>query len=985
MKLPGTSAGTSHFLKTSTKDLYHGMAIETALKEERMRVARGEPKKAVAASPRGSPRKQPRSSSSRPMSPAMQRLTKPRPRSPTAHEEDPPSPSKTRPSRMSSPAMQRSASPGSPRAASPGGGAKSSWKQRTIAAHDKRAMSPIVRRSGRGSRAGAKLAVSPAPLQAQQQVRRPDPAVSAWEEDDLEEDDRGSAGSRWCKSCSAAFTARRCLRSHPSDQYCAIPWVGATDGVDEEAEEVDIAPQSASAQLSAAMQALADGPASDNADGRAHDALHAQRALAAAMEDSVDSSSDSSSDEPEPEPEPEPVSIQKLAVSALKHAASADSEYKEHQDQEDSTSLLHAVISAYIRAEELLLAATADTETVKESVKATLSSKIEPAGKRRVALERVVEKLKKSSADHVIDARDALSSTTWGVNRLAAEEEAAEVAHAAAELPAPELRAARPEMDMKKFLEEIGADPDGLIGVEDGFLQLEVDTLGDLAELVENITDLEGFDLSDDLIAKAWQEVTLINGLRDGPAAAQVEPSAGSSKTIGGDGSESEDSDDDADEVDQKPAVANPMDAGSSGDNADEDDDDEHAVANPMDAGSSSDDEPEPTPAPPPPEPEEPPKEEDKEEDPFAALASAIAGDDSEDGPEEPAEEAVQRTPATPKSVGSVRVAVVATDVDEPRVREATDTPEAGSDESDDEETVQQPAPQPDRLTKGFSSPPSDRTTIDRTAEAAALAWIGQKLRRPSLADAALESLRDGVVLCELVNTLRPGSVENISSSKMAFHQRVNIQAFISALPSFGVPEAAGFETADLYEEKNSRAVVRCIESVKQAVAAGSGPVMPTKRSAPESQPATRNPAANDSDDSDDGGDGGEQESAPAVPNPMDAGSSSDSDGEAAQSEADATPAVANPMDAGSSSDDDSADQQPVANPMDAGSSSDDDDEPEPAPAPAPSQPEPASEEEDPLAGLENAMNPPEPGSSEEQAAEPPGADAFGDLEALLG
>ena len=57
------------------------------------------------------------------------------------------------------------------------------------------------------------------------------------------------------------------------------------------------------------------------------------------------------------------------------------------------------------------------------------------------------------------------------------------------------------------------------------------------------------------------------------------------------------------------------------------------------------------------------------------------------------------------------------------------------------------------------------------------LAWVAELTKQPSVAADGRwpESLRDGVVLCELANALRPGSVSQINRSTMPFPQRENV------------------------------------------------------------------------------------------------------------------------------------------------------------------------------------------------------------------
>jgi len=88
--------------------------------------------------------------------------------------------------------------------------------------------------------------------------------------------------------------------------------------------------------------------------------------------------------------------------------------------------------------------------------------------------------------------------------------------------------------------------------------------------------------------------------------------------------------------------------------------------------------------------------------------------------------------------------------------------------------------------------------------------WLEQVSGQRSSQDLG-DWLHDGRVLCEVANTIKPGSCPRINTSDMPFKQMENITAFIHACRSLGVLEKDVFSTVDLYEQKNMRSVLTCI------------------------------------------------------------------------------------------------------------------------------------------------------------------------------
>ena len=93
--------------------------------------------------------------------------------------------------------------------------------------------------------------------------------------------------------------------------------------------------------------------------------------------------------------------------------------------------------------------------------------------------------------------------------------------------------------------------------------------------------------------------------------------------------------------------------------------------------------------------------------------------------------------------------------------------------------------------------------------------WVGAVTGREQPEGTSLQAwLKDGVVLCELINTISPGSAAKPSTSEMPFRQMGNIATYAKAARLYGVPEPDMFVTVDLFEGKNLPAVVRNLHSL---------------------------------------------------------------------------------------------------------------------------------------------------------------------------
>ncbi|MES1915731.1 MAG: hypothetical protein MHM6MM_007636 [Cercozoa sp. M6MM] len=101
-------------------------------------------------------------------------------------------------------------------------------------------------------------------------------------------------------------------------------------------------------------------------------------------------------------------------------------------------------------------------------------------------------------------------------------------------------------------------------------------------------------------------------------------------------------------------------------------------------------------------------------------------------------------------------------------------------------------------------------------------------------------SLKSGVLLCKLINTIKAGSVRKISTSRMAFMQRENIVAYLNACKALGMRDTDCFVTQDLFEGDNLGLVVDQLFSLsalaRAKVASFNGPYLGDVRLAQENK-----------------------------------------------------------------------------------------------------------------------------------------------------
>ncbi|XP_065648304.1 myophilin [Hydra vulgaris] len=115
----------------------------------------------------------------------------------------------------------------------------------------------------------------------------------------------------------------------------------------------------------------------------------------------------------------------------------------------------------------------------------------------------------------------------------------------------------------------------------------------------------------------------------------------------------------------------------------------------------------------------------------------------------------------------------------------------------------------------GFTAEISNKIQgkYDVAMEQEALKWIAKlvpeaKMQGVTGSTQVHEKLKDGIILCKLIEKLQPNSIKNINTNKMAFKQMENISNFLAAAEKFGVSRTDSFQTVDLYEATNMAQVI---------------------------------------------------------------------------------------------------------------------------------------------------------------------------------
>lgn len=106
----------------------------------------------------------------------------------------------------------------------------------------------------------------------------------------------------------------------------------------------------------------------------------------------------------------------------------------------------------------------------------------------------------------------------------------------------------------------------------------------------------------------------------------------------------------------------------------------------------------------------------------------------------------------------------------------------------------------------------------DLKKEQEVLHWIQAVTGERFQTDGMRDELKDGQVLCKLINKIKPGTIKKINSGSLQYLCMENLHVFLQACQSLGLPARETFAEADLYEGKNIPWVTESLYSFAQLV-----------------------------------------------------------------------------------------------------------------------------------------------------------------------
>jgi hypothetical protein len=92
--------------------------------------------------------------------------------------------------------------------------------------------------------------------------------------------------------------------------------------------------------------------------------------------------------------------------------------------------------------------------------------------------------------------------------------------------------------------------------------------------------------------------------------------------------------------------------------------------------------------------------------------------------------------------------------------------------------------------------------------------WIEASLDEKLKGDDLGAVLKDGTVLCRLINRIKPNSIKKINQRDIALMKMENIKLYLEACFGLGLPSTSLFTTSDLYNRRGLTEVLRNLEAL---------------------------------------------------------------------------------------------------------------------------------------------------------------------------
>ena len=106
----------------------------------------------------------------------------------------------------------------------------------------------------------------------------------------------------------------------------------------------------------------------------------------------------------------------------------------------------------------------------------------------------------------------------------------------------------------------------------------------------------------------------------------------------------------------------------------------------------------------------------------------------------------------------------------------------------------------------------------DVDQEVEAQTWIETITGEKFAGECFEDSLRDGILLCKLMNKLQPGIIGKVNASGGDYKMMDNLSQFQKGCVKYGLADVDLFQTTDLWDYKNIALVTQTIFAVGRAV-----------------------------------------------------------------------------------------------------------------------------------------------------------------------